>query len=244
MISKEMSMGQAVLAHHQLLPLFTRFNISMGFGEKSVEQVCRAHGVNPDFFLEIANAYLNDEFVPHKDLSHFSLSAVVDYIAATHVHYLEVALPRIESKIHELLGHSELSDKKILLVRQFFNDYKEDFMTHISQEEQEIMPYILELEKQSLNDPPGQDFINRLQHYSIREFAKEHDRLETSLENLSKLIVKYLPPFRDQELCIQVLRDLAELVKDLVDHADMEDKVLIPRVYELEQQLLQKWSAS
>jgi hemerythrin superfamily protein len=39
-------------------------------------------------------------------------------------------------------------------------------------------------------------------------------------------------------LCHQVLTDLAALVKDLVDHADMEDKVLVPRVAELEKTLL------
>ena len=239
MISKKMPMGQAVLDHHQLLPLFARFGITMGFGEKSVEEVCRDHNVNPEFFLEIANAYLDEDYVPLNDLSNFSLGAVVEYLTSTHTYYLDVALPRMEGKIRELLDHSELSDKKILLVTGFFNDYKKDFMTHISQEEQDILPYILELEKQSLLDKPDQEFIERLENYSISEFASEHDRLETSLENLSKLIIKYLPPFHDQELCIQVLRDLSELTKDLADHADMEDKVLIPRVVKLEQQLLQ-----
>jgi regulator of cell morphogenesis and NO signaling len=122
------------------------------------------------------------------------------------------------------------------LVSNFFNDYRQDVMTHISREENEILPYILELEQQSLKEYPDPAFLEQLEGYSISEFAQTHERLEYSLENLSKLIVKYLPPFRDQELCIQVLRELAELVNDLVDHADMEDKILIPRVAELEQQ--------
>ena len=244
MIRKEMSMGQAVLEHPQLLPLFPRFSIRMGFGDMSVEEVCRTHGVNPDFFLEIANAYLDEAYIPVENLSGFSLGAVVEYLTATHSWYMEVALPRMEQKIHRLLDQSGLSDKETQLVSGFFNDYKKDFMVHISQEEQEVLPYILELEKQSLKDRPQPAFIERLNTYSIREFAKGHDRLETSLENLSKLIIKYLPPFEDQELCIQVLHDLQELVKDLVDHADMEDKVLVPRVAELEQQLIQKHSAT
>lgn len=242
MISKNMSMGQAVLEHHQLLPLLARFGITLGFGEKSVEEVCGSHGVNPDFFLEIVNTYLDEEFEPHSDLSHFSLGAVVEYLASTHNYYVEVALPRMESEIHELLERSDLSNEKISLVTEFFNDYKKDFLTHISQEEQEILPYILELEKESVEEHPDPDFLHKLKHSSIGEFAKTHDRLETSLENLSKLIIKYLPPFKDQVLCIQVLKDLAELVKDLVAHADMEDKVLIPRVAELERQLIRKWN--
>ena len=87
-------------------------------------------------------------------------------------------------------------------------------------------------------DEADPDFIQKLKSYSIREFEKEHDRLETSLKHLSTLIIKYLPPFDDLQLCHQVLNDLSALVKDLVDHADMEDKVLVPRVAELEDKLL------
>jgi len=97
---------------------------------------------------------------------------------------------------------------------------------------------LIELEKQSRLERPDPDFIQKLRSYSIREFEKAHDRLETSLEHLSTLIIKYLPPFDDQQLCHQVLNDLAALVKDLKDHADMEDKVLVPRVAELEEALL------
>ncbi|MCK5136840.1 MAG: hypothetical protein KAR19_13705 [Bacteroidales bacterium] len=240
MITRDMSMCQAVLENHQLLPLFPRFNIKTGFGEMSVEQVCKTHRVNTDFFLEIANAYLDDEYVPGKDLSHFSLGSVVQYLTSTHTYYVQIALPRMEEKIHRLLEYSGLSAKEVNLVSGFFNDYKKDFMVHISEEEQEVLPYILELEKQSIKEDSDPDFIDRLRNYSIREFALKHDRLEYSLENLSRLIIKYLPPFEDFDLCNQVLSGLANLVKDLVDHANMEDKVLIPRVTELEQQLIRK----
>ncbi len=240
MITRDMSMCLAVLENHQLLPLFPRFNIKLGFGEMSVEQVCNTHSVNTDFFLEIANAYLDEEYVPGEDLSPFSLGAIVKYLTTTHTYYVEIALPRVEDKIHRLLNSSTLSAKEVNLVAGFFNDYKKDFLAHISEEEQEVLPYILELEKQSVKDHPDPVFIDKLRCYSIGEFAMKHDRLEYSLENLSKLIIKYLPPFEDFDLCNQALDDLANLVKDLVDHAKMEDKVLIPRVIELEQQLIRK----
>lgn len=240
MITRNMHMCQAVLENHQLLPLFPRFNLKLGFGEKSVEEVCEAHQVNIDFFLEIANAYLDEDYTPGTDLSQFSLVTVVNYLTSTHNYYLKTALPQVEEKIHRLMDQSSLSDKEINLVTGFFNDYKKDFLGHISEEEQKVLPYILELEEQSTRQIPDSAFIERLQSYSIREFEKEHDRLETSLENLSKLIIKYLPPVKDFQLCNQVLNDLAALVKDLVDHAHMEDKVLVPRVSDLELQLLSK----
>ncbi len=240
MISKEMAMCRAVLENNRLLPLFARFNIHLGFGEMSVHEVCLTHGVDPDFFMEIANAYLNEDDIPHDDLAHFPLESMVKYLRATHAYYLDVALPRVEKMIAHLLRQPELSEKEVSLLTGFFNDYKHDFMLHLSQEENKVLPFILELEKQSLRDRPDPDFIIRLKEYSIGKFAQEHDRLEYSLENLSKLIIKYLPPLKDQELCLKVLRELADLVKDLVDHADMEDKVLVPRVEELEQQVISR----
>ena len=242
MISRESPMYQVVLENLQLLLLLPRFKLRSGFGEKSVDEVCLAHGVNTDFFLEIANTYLDELYVPEEGFSLFSLGTVVNYIKSTHSYYTDIALPMVEQKIHQLVERSSLSEKEVRLVTNFFNDYKKDFMTHISQEEEQILPYILELERQSSLEKPDPLFIQKLQTYSISEFEKEHDRLEISLKHLSELIIKYLPPFDDLQLCHQALSDLSRLMKDLVDHADMEDKVLIPRVAELERELLNRIS--
>jgi regulator of cell morphogenesis and NO signaling len=241
MISRKMAMCRAVIENNRLLPLFARFNIRLGFGEMSVEEVCRLHEVDPDFFMEIANAYLDEDEIPREDLAHFPLESMVKYLQSTHSYYLEVALPRVEKMIGQLLDQPELSKKEVNLLSGFFDDYKKEFMLHLSMEEDEVLPYILELEKQSLSDQPDPELVQRLQGYSIRKFAQEHNRLEYSLENLSRLIIKYLPPLEDQELCLKVLRELTDLVKDLIDHANMEDKVLVPRVSELEQQVLTRW---
>ena len=104
-------MCQAVLEHHRLLPLLPRFNIRLGFGEKSVEEVCRLNNVTTDFFMEISNTYLDDDYIPQTDFSLFPLGDLVGYLTSTHQYYLEVAIPKIERKIHQLLDGSALSEK-------------------------------------------------------------------------------------------------------------------------------------
>lgn len=238
MITREISMAMAIMENHMLIPLLPRFNIRMGFGEETVEEVCNKYAVNTDFFLEICNSYIYENYTLQNDLSLFSLGTMIDYLKNTHYYYTEKALPKLEKQIHSLLSDSDLSNEKKNLVSTFFNDYKQDFLNHIQKEEVEILPYILELEKQYNKSQADTEFIDKINKYSIREFAREHERLESSLTNLSKLIIKYLPPFQNWDLCNQILIDLSGLVKDLVDHANMEDKVLIPRVAELEQALL------
>jgi regulator of cell morphogenesis and NO signaling len=235
-------MYRVMLENLQLLPLLPRFSLKYGFGEKSVDEVCRDHGVNTDFFLEIANAYMDEMYVPGEGFSLFPLKTMVDYITSTHNYYKEIAIPMVEEKIFSLMEGSGLSEKEVHLVTNFFNDYKEDFMDHLSQEEEQILPYVLELERQSEQDLPDPGFLEKLENYSISEFEKEHDRLEISLKHLSEFIIKYLPPGEDLHLCHEVLNDLAVLMKDLVDHAEVEDKILIPRVAELERKLRNKVS--
>ena len=232
-------MAQAIMENHLLIPLLPRFNIRLGFGDETIEGVCNENSVNLDFFLEICNSYLYEDYALQNDRSLFSLSTMIDYLKNTHYYYTDIALPKLENNIHTLLSGSDLSVEKRGLVSNFFNDYKQDFLSHIQKEEVEILPYILELEEQHNRSTADRAFIDKINKYSINDFAREHERLESSLTNLSKLIIKYLPPFQNWELCNQILIDLSRLVKDLVDHANMEDKVLIPRVAELEQALLQ-----
>lgn len=233
-------MAQVIMEHQQLIPLLPRFNIKMGFGHKSVEQVCQQYGVNTCFFLEICNSYIYEDYTATKDLSLFSLETMVDYLKNTHHYYTAIAFPALEQNIAELISDSELSIEKKDLVFNFFNDYKRNFLEHIQKEEEIILPYILELEIQYRQEKADEYFIRKVKKYSINDFALEHDRLETSLTNLSKLIIQYLPPFENWVLCHRILMDLCRLVKDLTDHGNMEDKVLIPRVSELEHSLLQK----
>ena len=86
-----------------------------------------AHKVNTDFFLEIANAYLDEDFIPGEGFSLFSLGTVVQYLTSTHTYYVLTALPQVEENIHRLLDQSALSQKEVDLVTGFFNDYKAGF---------------------------------------------------------------------------------------------------------------------
>lgn len=242
LINEKHIMADAILENNQIITLLPRFNIEFGFGEKTVDKVCKINGVNTNFFLEIVNSYISDDYVTKSDFSLFSLSTVVDYLKKTHVYYLTVGLPKIEKLILSLIDNSTLSKEKKSLVITFFNDYKKDFLNHIMKEEEEVLPYILKIEDQSKMQVPDAAFINIIEENSINNFAREHDRLEDSLANLAALIIKYLPPFKNRELCDHILSELFALKDDLIDHASMEDKVLVPKVADLEEELLQRIS--
>jgi regulator of cell morphogenesis and NO signaling len=58
--------------------------------------------------------------------------------------------------------------------------------------------------------------------------------VEEKLNDLKNLIIKYIPPEYDENVCNEFLLTLALFEKDLEDHARIENKILTPLVLEIE----------
>lgn len=73
--------------------------------------------------------------------------------------------------------------------------------------------------------------------YSILAYEEEHDNMEEKLVDLKNIMIKYLPEPFNHETVNRIIAELFWLEKDLHDHARIEDKVLVPKVKELESRL-------
>ena len=88
-INRSMLMADVIHLNYLLLQVITRFDIHLGFGNQTVEEVCRENKVNVEFFLEIVNSYHDAEYFPDEELQHFKLELIVNYLKKTHNYYLE-----------------------------------------------------------------------------------------------------------------------------------------------------------
>jgi len=120
-ITPEMKMADVLLNNYSLLPVISRFNIKLGFGEKTVKEVCSDYKVNLDFFLEITSSFVDEDHIPQKDLHSFPVSLLVDYLKKTHKYYLEEKIPEIEKMISRLVKSSRKNRDKFALVSDFFS---------------------------------------------------------------------------------------------------------------------------
>ena len=73
---------------YRLLQIMSRFGISLGFGEKTITDVCHQCGVNADTFLTVIN-YVKDgaENRPQR-VEHVSVASLLDYLKRTHAFFL------------------------------------------------------------------------------------------------------------------------------------------------------------
>ncbi len=243
-ITPDMKMADVIHLNYSLLPVITRFNINLGFGDKTVKEICTDFDINLDFFIEITNSFIDDDYIPQKELNSFPVKLIVDYLKKTHAYYLEEKIPELNRQILEL---SEISDEKgdsIQLVQNFFSEYKEELIHHIEREENKVHPYVLAIEEAFAQNNIKKDLIEGIKTYSINDFAKEHDNVEEKLYDLKNIIIKYLPPCKDKALCNRILMELFRLEKDLNAHALLEDKVLIPKVAKMEEILLENFTSN
>ncbi len=234
-INKEMKMADVIHMNHHLLHVINRFGIQLGFGEKSVREVCEHYHVNLNFFLEIVNTYHDQTYFPVRELQGFPVGMLIDYLQKTHKYYLEYKIPDIERIIDKLSDEKDYESTHLILLQQFFHDYKNELTNHILSEEQRVYPYILALERalNSLDDSSCSPCVD----YSIDQYEEEHDDVESKLFDLKNIIIKYMPSPRDSKLFNHMLHELFELEKDLNNHAHIEDLILVPMVSQMELKL-------
>ena len=225
--TKQNKIVDLVEANYHLLPVINRFGINLGNKDRSLEKICAAANVNVDFFLVIVNTFHNEEYFPETELKSFSPVLIIEYLRKTHQYYIEYVLPKLESLLTQLIESNKTEIHQLDIIEQFYFKYKEELLLHINEEEQEVFPYITNLvNNKQLNTK-----------YTIHSFEKEHSNVDIKLNDLKNLIIKYIEPIYDNNVCNDFLINLFRFEKDIKDHARIEDKILIPQVVKLEDQL-------
>ncbi len=240
LVTKDLKMADVVHMNHFSLSILDRFGIELGFGDKTVEETCTEFNVDPSFFLEIINAFIDKDYFPKKQLQGFSVKLITDYLQKTHKYYIEIKVPEIESHIDELVNTCYSQKENMSLLKRFFEEYNTELHHHILREETVVFPYTQMIEDAFYADKIDIGIIKHMKEYSIDIFEKEHDDIEEKLYDLKNIIIKYLPQPNNKALCQHLLHELFGLEKDINDHSRIEDKVLVPKIRAMEKEIKKK----
>lgn len=219
----KMKLADLLLANYKLLLVLNRFDIHLGFGEKSVEEVCSKQEIPLSLFLLVCNVYTFEDYLPKEDeLQSFNIEYLIRYLQNSHIYYKGKCLPDIERQLNMMAEQSNSKPTQIL--QRFFANYQKEVLNHFDYEESVAFPYANYLLKGNFTEA-----------YSIRQFEKNHSNIEEKLNDLKNIIIKYLPDTGFVEQLNSILFDLFELEDDFRKHSLIEDKILVPLVMQLEQ---------
>lgn len=224
-LNKDIKMADALLQNHLLIIILERFGISFGLEEKTIEEICKQYDLNIDIFLLIANLHVSISSFKEIQLNNNDIYKVVSYLKKSHEYYSKEVLPDISKRIKLLRENN--NDLPLILIERFFNEYINEVNKHLKHEEITVYPYVLSLLDR--NSKPNK--------YSIAEYKKHHDDIETKLDDLKNLLIRHLTENNDHKFRRNILFDLFRFEKDLVIHTIIEEQILIPQIERIENSL-------
>lgn len=203
-----------------LLMVMSRFGISLGFGNKNVNDICEQNKVDTATFLTVAN------FISKKECSYkqVSLASLIHYLKRAHNYFLDFNLPTIRRRLIEAIDCSG-TDEVALLILKFYDEYVIEVRRHMEYENETVFGYVEDL------------LQGRYQaDYNIRMFADKHNDIAPKLEELKDIIIRYYPQ-KENDMLNSVLFDIINCEQDLTSHCLVEDHLFVPAVELMEEEL-------
>jgi regulator of cell morphogenesis and NO signaling len=234
LFNENSKLASVIHKDHSLLPVINRLGVKLGFGDKTIRNICEEREIDLNFFVEIINVFHYEAYFPEKRLLDFSVSMVIEYLVKTHRYYINYLIPENDRLIELFLSANPEQNTENDLVRKFYTKFKEEFVIHIDFEESVMFPYVLELNQVIENPLSRPNFRQKYPDFSISGFEKEHSAMDDKMDDLKNIIIKYLPPNYDQNRGNAFLSNLFLFEKDLKNHSRIEDHILLPKVKQLE----------
>lgn len=209
--------------NYSILQSLGSFGISLGFGDKTVREVCEDEHVDTYTFLAIVNLTING-YRDTEDVERLCIPTLIKYLRASHSYYLDFQLPFIRK---ELEGALDENDNLARLIIKIYDEYAHTIRNHMRYEEKNVFPYVNDLLNNKANES-----------YDIETYSKHHGQTDLKLKELKNIIIKYLPSdgLRNNQLTA-TLYDLYNCEQWLSQHALVEDEIFTPAIRHLERQL-------
>jgi len=222
MFTQRMKLADIIAANYNLILVLPRIGIALGFGEKSVKEVCAASHVPVDFMLMICNLYTFDDYRPEIDeFSKVDMSPLVPYLKASHSYYTAERLPHIGKHINHIA--KGIDDRYGRVLKQFYSDFRTEITEHFLLEEKYDFPKLLSLQQGI-----------RKRGSAKTHSEKSHSVLVDKLNDLTQIVYKYLPGNVLPEETMELVFDILQLSSDIQKHALVEDRILLPYIDWLE----------
>ena len=210
--------------NYDTLQSLGRFGINLGFGDKTVREVCEHQQVDTYTFLAVVNFTINGSREFDQEL--LSIPTLLHYLKASHDYYLNFQLPFIRKQLVDAL---DVNDSLAKLIIKLYDEYAQEIHLHMEYEEQTVFPYVDHLLNNQVDE-----------NYDIGTFSKNHSKIDVKLRELKNIILKYLPSdMRHNTQLTATLYNLYINEEWLLNHAMVEDFLFIPAISYLERKFKQ-----
>lgn len=222
LVNKETKLFEVVIQEPAVITVLSRFNITLGVGDKSVKLVCEEHNLDTHFFLSILNTFINPDYFPENALKSYSTSEIIDYLCKTNNYYRLFLIPNIEQHFNLLIMRSDSGNSNLELMRNFFYEVKAELLSRIDNDSSSLFAKITALQE-------TKPLVNIANMKDKDIFSRDEDStIEDKLNDLISMFVIHLSGKYDANLCQAVLFAIINLKKDICQNNRIRNKILMP----------------
>lgn len=221
--SSDDRMSDLIATNYQFIQIMSRFGIKVGFGDKTIREVCTDSGVDCETFLSVIN-FVIDGYSLNSDISRLSLPSLLQYLSQSHKYFLEYCLPAIRRKLLDGI-RLQTTDVSFLILK-FFDEYTDEVRIHMEHEEKHVFAYVLALTEGKIS-----------KEFQITTYSEHHEQVSDKLKELKSIILKYCPQSADINLLNAALYDIYRCEKELESHCLVEDRIFVPAILHLENKI-------
>ena len=210
---------------YSLLHMLGAFGIKLGFGDKTVREVCEEQEVDTYTFMTVVNFAINGH-LDSESIGNLSVITLLRYLRAAHLFFLDFELPFIRKELQDALDED---DNLAHLILKLYDSYAHSLRSHMNYEEKTLFPYVEKLIDGKVTN-----------NTFVETFSKHHDQTDQRLTELKDIIIKYLPSdnLRNNQLSA-TLYDIYNSERLLYQHVEIEERIFLPAIRLLEQQCRQ-----
>ncbi len=221
--TKDDRLYDAICDDCRLLNVISRFGMHLGFGEKTIEEVCGESGIDCDTFLAVLNL-TKSGVVTHWQQPKLSLRTLGEYLQNSHAYFLDFLLPSIRRKLVEALGGFTNNDMAFLIIK-FYDEFCLEVRTHMERENKEVFPYVDALMQGK-----------KIRPITIEISLMHRTPIEKKLSELKNVMIKYYDGNANDNLLNSILYDIFLFEEDLVCHCMVETRLFLGEIKRLEEE--------
>ena len=117
--------------NYSVLQSLSAFGIHLGFGDKTVREVCEEEHVDTFTFLSVVNLTVND-YYSKNELERLDMTTLLKYLKASHSYYLDFQLPFLREELRNSLDENSNLGRLILKI---FEEYARFIKHHMKLED-------------------------------------------------------------------------------------------------------------
>ena len=190
-----------LMSHEEdAIRIISRFGLTMGVGDQTIEQVCLAHDVHTPTFLAVVNYKVFKQKALPADID---LPTLQRYLQNAHAYFLDFRLPRLRQSLIDALIPADLTSKIPMLIVRCYDEFVAEIRTHIEHENAGLY------EEHEHDDQRITDKLTEIKNLIIKYYPAS-------------------PASNETYTLIGVMSDLWHTEHDFADHCAIEDDILRP----------------